>query len=596
MSQSDDAEWEKIDDVPGRGGNQLSSSEASASVRLPDQSTEVSSSIEDPMNGTDHPARSAGNRDAQDKPGEGANRQSSCQISPSAAPVTKPDGFTSVKVVASDPNGPNREPRDHKRGRALPKPNQDGPYPRSHPDASQTGGLSTSAQTDSTSSREGRINDTGGKHRSGRSHTDNRQLPVPEQHTVRERGEGHGRDLQALEVTSRHSEQPPSTHHSTRHDSRRGNGQRAPAEHQGDPEPTSSSSGSSSAWNLNNIPAWLGQSRSEVKELKERNRHLQFQITQQSTRIAKTEKDLHEAEKQTANSKALADTRLTELKSLQELMPMNDGLSGAELKGKCEVLNSEIEQTAAIIVDSLTDTPIPNPLPSIVDPTQNCIQYLSGANIIDMRLVSSLQNPGNDDVSSLVQAALQASMANSCAGLMGSIAPRHELEAPLQRAMEGIKESSPFPVFAKWRALTHQECTKTADQFRQLNYLLDPLRPLLYLAGRIDIFSEESPLVQNLRDRLWGLLRLTLELNKVLMQQIFTMDVYPFVPFAGEAYQPHTMQSDGPPSQSISGPGINPSQIICTTGIGLAFCKATSSGMKREIALKARVETQQLFI
>ncbi|TFK63660.1 hypothetical protein BDN72DRAFT_847366 [Pluteus cervinus] len=323
----------------------------------------------------------------------------------------------------------------------------------------------------------------------------------------------------------------------------------------------------------------------EIKRLKsdfERRLHTEQNL------IKSAENNLLQAEARHEETNLLLNQRTSELEAVQSFYPMTDSISGSELKGKVEAVNDEIMQQAAVITDALeraerhlTDDEV----------VQSRARELTDQGILDHTLVQALHSPNVDSFH--VQLALQAVIVHAARRVITLLHPKDERH--IMQLFHGITQTERYPISAKWRAVTHAQLCRTTDLTALYAPMFDySVTSILMVGG----WGGEAKRL-NFPTRLDHLIDLAVELNQIIMQKVFTMQVEiivfpPSSPFDSVVMEDESAEEPSGNTQNQQLP------VLCTTSLGLAFSlvnpQATAaSNSQWEYALKAKVITPRVF-
>ncbi|TFK63658.1 hypothetical protein BDN72DRAFT_306447 [Pluteus cervinus] len=304
---------------------------------------------------------------------------------------------------------------------------------------------------------------------------------------------------------------------------------------------------------------------------------------QAPTRSRKGYTVLEQEQLQHEETKKLLEARTAELQSLQAFLgPISSTVTEAEVRAMVEDLNNEIVQASAAISDSLDPRARHSTLPRYY-PIQ--AKFIAG-NMLDEYILDKLWN-AYQDVGFRAQVALQACMTAICVHIINYLS--HRNVKVVETLAEQVAQSVSFPVYAKWRAITHQQTVQPAEWSRfWLSQLTARAKDTLYIAGFVKMPNK-------LQERLGRVVDMATALNITTKQQMLSSDAEAFSFIPGERFNPATMQCDySPPKNQTPSPAPQPrEQILCTTGIGLRFTDART--VETAVALKAMVAMRDIF-
>ncbi|TFK64301.1 hypothetical protein BDN72DRAFT_275625 [Pluteus cervinus] len=302
------------------------------------------------------------------------------------------------------------------------------------------------------------------------------------------------------------------------------------------------------------------------------------------------ENNLRQVEARIDDNTTLLNQRTSELRYIQSFFPMTDSISGSELKQEVVLLNDKIMQQAAVIARSL-ETSRRSLTAQDSEENREWSTKLVGQRILDRSMVELLRAPNVKSYH--VQIALRAALVHATWMVITSIDPQNQQLMLMTQLFDGISQTEHYPIAARWRAISHAQICRTTD----LKSAYSPVftgfvTTVLAVAG----WGGEA---QQFNCRFDHLIGTAIKLNKIVMQQVFTMQVKVLEVPAETPFASITMEEEGEESNPER-PGSgdrNPILVTCTTGLGLAYSLVDmdSSSSKWEYVLKTRVVTPKML-
>ncbi|TFK72405.1 hypothetical protein BDN72DRAFT_957281 [Pluteus cervinus] len=353
---------------------------------------------------------------------------------------------------------------------------------------------------------------------------------------------------------------------------------------QGTPLRNSTVDGSKSTYNTNSGGRLRG-SIPTLQKLRQENALLKEQ-SQDNLDAFKTEQLQHE------ETKALLEARTAELQSLQAFFgPFSKIVTEAEVKTMVEALNNEIIHVSAIIGNALT--PSDRGTASAFRYHEAAAERLRASDLLDDNVLEKLWS-ANQDMSFRVQIALQGCMTYTSARIVNGLShPGKGTIKGIGPLAQQVSQSVPFPLYAKWRAITHQQLAQPVEGTKfWLKQLTARTKDVIYVTG----FTRAPPSLK-LQDRLIRVIELAMALNVVVKQRMLYTDAHILYFGPGKEFNPATMHDDfippGRRGDDLLQLSQRREQIFCTTGIGLQFRDGNTG--QSTVVLKTKVGLRGIF-
>ncbi|KAG5636040.1 hypothetical protein H0H81_009313 [Sphagnurus paluster] len=271
----------------------------------------------------------------------------------------------------------------------------------------------------------------------------------------------------------------------------------------------------------------------------------------------------------------LLEARTLELRGAEAFLTKADALSGADVIGLLNTLNSEIYQTAAIIAEAFEfKTKAEREGKQRIEEEEEIMDevYVSAGEIVGERMLELLKSSEHGDDPTLIQIAFQASMA----AYSNWICTSWDLDDPedesgLHRVYMSIRESEEQAVSGRWRALTrtHIPNIKTHDLAM---YFMDAFVNILLAA---DVATSRPKLQEAIEsrfaDRVDIIVRGAQKLRRAIGEEVTSCDFEVVYIAHDSPYTPAEMD-DAFAAGFEKGreDAADPEPVLCTTELGLA--------------------------
>ncbi|KAK0196218.1 hypothetical protein F5146DRAFT_924336 [Armillaria mellea] len=291
------------------------------------------------------------------------------------------------------------------------------------------------------------------------------------------------------------------------------------------------------------------QSADEKKSL---DTQLQSVLKQNDIRKSEIERINKELEKEKSlrrEEQALLDLRTRELQDAQAYLTTEDAISGEEIKGMTEALNTEIYQVAAFMADTLDFDGL--------SPADE-MNKAAAARWIGEPLVGALSSgvPKNDSEEETrhlaTLAAIQTSIVQTCINLINTWSFHPNVNDHFAGLYINIRKTSTSAVAGRWRAMTRARCkylgTDVEIESHLAHSLLFDLAPILAVAGwktppSVKAESVMSALSQIFRTRLGQITRKMVRLDRAMGEGVISKDAQLCWVTAGTPFDPSFMEN-----------------------------------------------------
>lgn len=284
-----------------------------------------------------------------------------------------------------------------------------------------------------------------------------------------------------------------------------------------------------------------------------------------------------------AQTVELLQTRTAELKGAQAFLTKADHLSGADVIGLVEGLNSEIMQIAAFMAESFVSE---EKMKRVIDTSEEESDELRDARgqateVLGTNMVELLRTFQHQDDPILLQIAFQACM---CAYTHWIISSWYfedpEIEHVLNEIFARVREAEEQAVSGRWRALTRTHLHRMLGREPDMSmYMVDAFVNVLITAG-----YQEKPAA--LQDRIMndfaGRIRVILQaaqrLNRSIGEGVTSCDLEALYIAPSVSYDPTTME-DAFNETTPKDKATTPEKVLCTTDLGLVRAEKVSGAV-----------------
>jgi len=310
----------------------------------------------------------------------------------------------------------------------------------------------------------------------------------------------------------------------------------------------------------------------QLARFKSFGRGLEDRLQSREKDIKTVQAELHGLRAQYDRTRALLETRTSELKGAQTFLTKADSLSGAEVTTMVEGLNSEILQTAAFIADSFEFEATQAHSGAVLDAANKAIKNCIGANTLHL-----LTSTRHTEDPMLIQIAVQSCLVRYSKDIITSWCFNMIPEHFIGEVYERMRRSEDQAVSGRWRALTRNYCRSLlgGDTIpSSIPPVIDSLTNVLIVAA-----CKETPqhihdkVMSMFSDRIKLVANLALQLNQALGQQVTSSDLEIAYVEEDMGFDPRVMIDICDDDAAR-----NSARVICTTELGLLQLEREAKG------------------
>ncbi|KAK0448964.1 uncharacterized protein EV420DRAFT_835884 [Desarmillaria tabescens] len=311
--------------------------------------------------------------------------------------------------------------------------------------------------------------------------------------------------------------------------------------------------------------------------------------------VERVSKELEKERALRKEEHALMDVRMRELQDARAYLTTEDTISGEEIKGMTEALNTEIYQVAALMVDTLDfDAKV----------SEDREAQAVAARCIGEHLVRALSGGEPKDDSEeetrhlATLAAIQASLVESCSSMINAWALSPEVSDHFARLYANIRHTCTPAVAGRWRVMTRARCKYLGSDTEVEEYLtrvlLGNLVPVLVVAGWkpfpvMQIENAISALGQRFGTRMVQVGKKLVRLDKAMGEGIISKDAaIGWIP-GGAPFDPNIMENAFGKSSGISAEDF----VLSTCDLGLMLSQVIKD--REGAGSDAKAESQILL-
>ncbi|RDB20567.1 hypothetical protein Hypma_012277 [Hypsizygus marmoreus] len=303
-------------------------------------------------------------------------------------------------------------------------------------------------------------------------------------------------------------------------------------------------------------------------------RRYHSRTSQQSTVVRKLRisRDRCEIMLETMEEKTLASTEMLDANSF--FLNMDDCLSGADVIGMADMLNANIFQGAAFIVDSLESSRwVPRTNEEVME-FERVREDAVG--ILGQDLFNALDAKWNDGDDSdlrhrLLQIALQVCMVHFCAKIIQSWSHKEEEDTVLANAYTRICNREKQAVAGRWRALTRATTKETFEPRVVLTDLVHRIISILVAVSCWDDHMDNKRFFNMFHESLEKVVEKASQIRNAIGEKITSVDISASIFAPGITFDSATMDDAyrGDWEASICSKGSD--VVAGTTEIGLSI-------------------------
>ncbi|KAF8654167.1 hypothetical protein AX16_003696 [Volvariella volvacea WC 439] len=286
---------------------------------------------------------------------------------------------------------------------------------------------------------------------------------------------------------------------------------------------------------------------------------------------------------------ALLDVRTQELKAAEVFLGKADKVSGADVIGLVQTLNSDIFQTAARLAESFEFRPKNASvnvdgvsLKEVEDAREHITQILGG------ELVAALSSVEHHEDPVVCQIAFQATMCNYCEWLIAAWSPqnggqRSDSGRELTFLYNKLRASEDQSVSGRWRALTRRYARDLSSGEAILGtHLRDAFVDILLVAGSTASSSQiQDTIATKFLADIDAVVQAVQHVNRALGEEITSCDLQVVCIASGKEYNTSTMTADIAAQDG--------QVVVGTMDLGLLRQEKQGSELKDSLLLKPKV-------
>ncbi|KAG7450058.1 uncharacterized protein BT62DRAFT_992067 [Guyanagaster necrorhizus] len=331
-----------------------------------------------------------------------------------------------------------------------------------------------------------------------------------------------------------------------------------------------------------------------------RNFEMQLQsvIKQSDIRKQEVERVNAELEKERAlrrQEHTLLELRMRELQDTRAYLTTEDAISGEEVKGMTEALNTEIYQVAALMVDTLDfDGTFPGD-----EQAQAAAVRCIGKPLVSTLSAGAPRDDSEEETRHLATlAAIQASLAQSSSFLIRAWTFSPDVSNHFTRLYANIRRTCTPAVAGRWRAMTRARCKYLESDLKVEEYLtrvlLEDMIPVLVVAGWrpspvIQMGDATGFLGQRFGTRLGEVAKKLVRLDRAMGEGLISKDVAAgWIP-GGTPFNPSIMENAFGKSSGVSAEDY----VLSTCDLGLVLMQVIKD--REGAGSNTEVESQVLL-
>ncbi|SJL14058.1 uncharacterized protein ARMOST_17511 [Armillaria ostoyae] len=327
---------------------------------------------------------------------------------------------------------------------------------------------------------------------------------------------------------------------------------------------------------------------------------LQSVMKQSDIRKLEIERVNQELEKERTFRKAehaLLDLRMRELQDARAYLTTEDAISGEEIKGMTEALNTEVYQVAAFMADTL-DFDGASPADEM---NKAAAARWIGEPLVGVLSSGAPKNDSEEETRHLATlAVIQTSIVQTCISLINTWSFHPNVNDHFAGLYANIRETSTSAVAGRWRAMTRARCKYQGPEKEieghLVHCLLRDLAPVLAIAGwkippSVKAESAISALSQIFRTRLGQITRKMVRLDKAMGEGVISKDAQLCWVTAGTPFEPSLMENAYGKSPDISARDV----VLSTCDLGLMLSQISNDSNGAESGRGEEVQAQVLL-
>ncbi|KAK0471604.1 hypothetical protein IW261DRAFT_1344399 [Armillaria novae-zelandiae] len=295
----------------------------------------------------------------------------------------------------------------------------------------------------------------------------------------------------------------------------------------------------------------------------------------------------------------LLDLRTRELQDARAYLTTEDAVSGEEIKGMTEALNTEIYQVAAFMADTL-DFDGTSPADDLNKAA--AVRWI-GESLVGVLSSGVPKNDTEEETRHLATlAAIQTSMVQTCINLINTWSFHPNVNDHFTALYINIRNTSTSAVAGRWRAMTRARCKYLGSEMEieshLVHCLLIDLAPVLAVAGwktppSVKAENAIGALSQIFRIRVGQITKKMVRLDRAMGEGVISKDAQLCWVTAGTPFAPSVMENAYGKSPDISAGDV----VLSTCDLGLMLSQISKdvngAGSGRtedvQVVLKAKV-------
>ncbi|PBK90606.1 hypothetical protein ARMGADRAFT_1166920 [Armillaria gallica] len=273
------------------------------------------------------------------------------------------------------------------------------------------------------------------------------------------------------------------------------------------------------------------QNGDEKKNLEAQLQSVTKQSDIRKLEIERVNQELEKERTLRKEEQALLDLRMRELQDARAYLTTEDAISGEEIKGMTEALNTEIYQVAAFMADTM-DFDGTSPADEVNKAA--AVRWI-GEPLVGVLSSGVPKNDSEEETRHLATlAAIQTSIVQTCINLINTWSFHPNVNDHFAGLYANIRETSiSFAVAGRWRAMTRARCKYLGPEKEieghLVNCLLRDLAPVLVVSGwkippSVKAESAIGALSQIFRTRLGQITRKMVRLDRAMGEGVISKD------------------------------------------------------------------------
>ncbi|KAK0209581.1 hypothetical protein IW262DRAFT_1468846 [Armillaria fumosa] len=341
------------------------------------------------------------------------------------------------------------------------------------------------------------------------------------------------------------------------------------------------------------------QSTDEKKSLDTQLQSVMKQSDIRKSEIERVSKELEKEKFLRREEHALLDLRTRELQDARAYLITEDAISGEEIKGMTETLNTEIYQVAAFMADTL-DFDGTSPADDV---NKAAAARWIGDSLAGVLSSGVPKDDTEEETRHLATlAAIQTSIVQTCINLINTWSFHPNVNDHFTALYINIRKTSTSAVAGRWRAMTRARCKYLGSEAEVEGHLahclLFDLAPVLAVAGwktppSVKAESAISALSQIFRTRVGQITKKMVRLDRAMGEGVISKDAQLCWVTAGTPFEPSVMENAYGKSPDISARDV----VLSTCDLGLMLSQISmdvnGAGSGRtedvQVVLKAKV-------